>query len=323
MPADLIQCDKAVVAIKSRVLEPLRHHRAAILVHGHRKADDGLPTEAAARLGHEVCREEPVQKLKDARIQICPVGPRVRQRPVDIAPVRFARLGSTVYVSAVHRKARNNLLQCALQDIAREVSGPRVLSRNTTRVAGEYVEFARHFIEHDADLAVADDLVEGAMLASKISVSLGKAFFAGGVDQQSEHQIGEFVAGSALDRPVLAQCLVAREDLFDHEVEGGGSLFTKAQQIALRVEQPIYVVDAQPIQHSIAQQLEHESVSVLEELRQFHTQAYELVDIQRVSQTINRQLVSTAGQTATSAGLWVETEHELSRFQHRPVLVAE
>ncbi len=43
----------------------------------------------------------------------------------------------------------------------------------------------------------------------------------------------------------------------------------------------------------------------------------------RVMQRINRQLVGIVGPNSQTAGLWVETEHELSRFQHRPVLVAE
>src|SRR5260370_29939663 len=39
--------------------------------------------------------------------------------------------------------------------------------------------------------------------------------------------------------------------------------------------------------------------------------------------SINRQLVGIVGPNSQTAGLWVETEHELSRFQHRPVLRSE
>ena len=181
------------------------------------------------------------------------------------------------------------------------------------------------------------------------------------------------------------------------------------------------MVDAQTVQHAVAQQLENEAVSVIEQLRQFHAQAGELVDVEEASvidvvggnaemrrapvlildqcvqlapsleaprlavdpvdrrlhrfphvaalpreraelglqvlgalsnarapvrqagkgvtqplefrvlvaehamvvQRTNRQLVRIVGPHGEAAGLRVEAEHELARFQHRPVLVAE
>ena len=109
---------------------------------------------------------------------------------------------------------------------------------------------------------------------------MGKAVLAGRIDQQAEHQIGEFVTGRALDRPILAQRLVPSEDLLDDKVERARRMFAQTQEIALRVEQPVDMVDPQSIQHSVAQQLEREAVRVIEQLRQFHAQAGELVDVE-------------------------------------------
>src|SRR5215469_14075817 len=41
------------------------------------------------------------------------------------------------------------------------------------------------------------------------------------------------------------------------------------------------MVDAQSIEHPVAQQLEGEAVSVVEQLRQFHTQTGKLIDVEK------------------------------------------
>ena len=114
MAAHLVQRDKAVVAVEGGVLEALGHHRAAILLHVHGEARDGLPAEAAARLGYQVSREQTVQEVKDARVHIRFVAPRMGNCPVNVAPVRFARLGSAVHIGAVDREAGDDLFQCSM-----------------------------------------------------------------------------------------------------------------------------------------------------------------------------------------------------------------
>src|SRR5271166_6404268 len=47
--------------------------------------------------------------------------------PVDVTPVRFRGLGSSIDVGAVNREAGDNLLQRPLQDVACEVGGSGVL----------------------------------------------------------------------------------------------------------------------------------------------------------------------------------------------------
>ena len=91
------------------------------------------------------------------------------------------------------------------------------------------------------------------MLAGKSRVGSGKALLAGWIDQQPEYQIGEFISGGTLNRPVLAQRLVPSQDLLDDKVEGGRCIFPQMQEIAFWVEQPVNMVYAQTIQHSVAQ----------------------------------------------------------------------
>src|SRR5215469_18389377 len=106
--------------------------------------------------------------------------------PVNVAAIRFGRFCGAVDISAVNRKAGDDLLQRALQDVAREVGGSRVLPPDARRVAGEDIELARHLIEHDTGLAVANDLVKGEMLAGKSSVGAGDALLTARIDQQTK-----------------------------------------------------------------------------------------------------------------------------------------
>src|SRR4029077_19678176 len=92
-------------------------------------------------------------------------------------------------------------------------------------------------------------------------------------------EINEFVTGRALDRPVLAQHLVARENFLDDEVEGSGRLLAQAQQISFWIEQPVDVIDAQTVQYALAQKIKSEAVRLVEQFRQFHAQAGELIDV--------------------------------------------
>src|SRR5208282_2809652 len=65
---------------------------------------------------------------------------------------------------------------------------------------------------------------EGAVVAGNGRVGLRETFLAARVYQQAKNQVDEFVTGCALDWPILAQRLMAGEDLLDDEVEGLGRL---------------------------------------------------------------------------------------------------
>ena len=110
MATHFVQRDKTIVTIEGGVLEPLRHDGATVLLHPHREADHRLPAEPAARPGHQVGGQEPVQKIEDAGIEIRLVAPRLGYCPINVSPVRFRRLGSPVDISAVYRKAGDKFL---------------------------------------------------------------------------------------------------------------------------------------------------------------------------------------------------------------------
>jgi len=52
-------------------------------------------------------------------------------------------------------------LHINLQDIAHKIGSPQVPPVHPRSIAGEDVEIARHFVQHDAQLAVVHDPPEG------------------------------------------------------------------------------------------------------------------------------------------------------------------
>ena len=122
------------------------------------------------------------------------------------------------------------------------------------------------------------------MLAGEGGIGFAEAFLAGRVDEQAGHLIGEVVAGGAFHRPFLAQRLVARQDLLDHQIEAlAGRLGAQAAKVAVGVEQAVDMVDAQPVHRAVGQQAEGKPVDVVEHLGQLHAQAGEVVDVEEAA----------------------------------------
>ena len=117
----------------------------------------------------------------------------------------------------------------------------------------------------------------------KSGVDAAEAFLAGRIDQQRENEVREVVAGGALDRPVLAQQFMRCQDLLDHEIEVVPRLLAQPLQITLGIEQPVDMVDAQTVEDAAFQKPEHQTVRVVEHLRQLHPEAGEVVDVEEAA----------------------------------------
>src|SRR4029077_11201497 len=146
---------------------------------------------------------------------------------------------------------------------------------------GEHVELAGHLSVHDQDLALADDVLERASLPRELAIEAAERLLSGRIDEQSADKIGELVAGRALDRPVLAQVLMARENLLDHQIEWPRGPLAQADAIALGIEQTVDMIDAESVERPAADLFEHEAVSEVEQFRLLHAQAGEFVDVEK------------------------------------------
>ncbi len=55
----------------------------------------------------------------------------------------------------------------------------------------------------------------------ELRIGPGEGHFAGGLNQDSEHEIGKIITCCALDRPVLAKAFMTRQNFFDNAVKFG------------------------------------------------------------------------------------------------------
>jgi hypothetical protein len=72
------------------------------------------------RLGDEIAREQLRKEVENAGIEIRFVAPRLRQGPVEIAPIGLGRLAGGVDTGPVDGEAGDDLAQRPRQDVAGE-----------------------------------------------------------------------------------------------------------------------------------------------------------------------------------------------------------
>ena len=218
LAADLVQRDEAVVAIERGVLEAFGHHRAAVLLQPHRKA------HAAERL-------KPLAPESASFRSQSAAGNRKRTggdpgrcdahapKPIDVPAIGFGGRVGKIDIGAVDRKAGDDLLDRALQNVLGKVRRQRVLPREARRVAGEPL----------SSLAISLSMMQIFRCArlrgmrrspGKLAVGLGEARLRVRIDQRAEGEIRKLISCRALDLPVVAQSLVRREDLLDDQIEG-------------------------------------------------------------------------------------------------------
>src|SRR5580704_6119764 len=72
-----------------------------------------------------------------------------------------------------------------------------------------------------------------------------------------------------------------RQDFFDDQIEIRPGLLAQAPQVALGIEQTIDVVDPKPVKRAGAEKAQNKSMCVLEDLRQLHPKASEIIDVEK------------------------------------------
>ena len=83
--------------------------------------------------------------------------------------------------------------------------------------------------------------------------------------------------------PILAQVLARSKDLLDDQVDWSRRSFAQAPAVGLGIQQPIDVVDAQPIQHAIADQLEGQAMGMVEQFLMLDAQSGKIADVEEAA----------------------------------------
>jgi hypothetical protein len=268
---------------------------ARVLLEPHREAHHVLapeapeprvhrPTARAPRRPlHEVGGEHLVDPVEERRLGVGGPPPRLRDRPVDVAPV-VGRGAVSVDVAAVHREAGHHLLQRLAQRVECEVARAPVRLGDAVELVREDLELAAEEEVHHVLLAGVDLLVEGRRLRREAPPGAVERVLAGRIHPEPADLVQEVVPGRALHRPRGAQRLVVREDLLDDDVERPlARAPPQALAVVARVEEPVDVVDPEPRELSALHPLEHEPVRAFEDLRALDPQPRELVDVEEAS----------------------------------------
>ncbi len=121
-------------------------------------------------------------------------------------------------------------------------------------------------------------LFVGQRLACQVAIHVVELRFGGGVDEEAVEQVEEVVARGALNRP-LRQAFVVLENLLDVNRGIAGRL-PQSLQVGRRVAQAVDVVDAQPVDASVLDETEDETVHVVEHGFVLDAQADEAVDVE-------------------------------------------
>ena len=103
------------------------------------------------------------------------------------------------------------------------------------------------------------------------------------VHEQAAGDIGELIAGRAVDFPYGRKALAAREDLLHEDDETATRLLEsggEALRVACRVAQPVDVVDTHPCEAFVGTELEDETVCEEEDARILYTDPDQPVDVE-------------------------------------------
>ena len=123
-----VEGDQPVVLIEGRVLDCLRHHRAAVLLEFHGERADRLAVGLALAL--PVPRQQYLaHEVEDAGIHCLAALLRHADRPVHVAHVVRCGLAAG-HIGAVDGEAGHNVRQRCTQGIQREIAGAAVALGN-------------------------------------------------------------------------------------------------------------------------------------------------------------------------------------------------
>ncbi len=145
--------------------------------------------------------------------------------------------------------------------------------------AGEALHLGGEIAAHDLDLGLMNDVGVAGRQPGEAHVAGQQGTLVAGVHEDLVDPVQEVVPGGSCYRPAPWQLLVPLEDLLHHEVGSAGRLI-QAVQVALRVSEPVHVVDPQPVQRAVPDQVKDEAMGVSENLLVLRAQPGERLDVE-------------------------------------------
>ncbi len=244
-----------------------------------------------------MARKQDIQKeIKDGRLErriaaSCPL-----DRIADCLAI-VSRDALLVDVRAVDRQRGDERNQGAAQTVECKVPGAAVLLGDAIQRVREHVQLARQRSFHDELLARVHHIGKWFTVARDASAELAKCLCVIRIDEQPVERVHEAVTSGAMHRPVLRKVLSGCQNLLDDDVQGRGAKLAatglldgqpersrrkrlEAVKIRCRCEQAVGVVDPHARHGVSGNQSREQVVRRLEDFRQFHTHACQIVNVE-------------------------------------------
>ena len=269
--ADLVQRDQAVVPVEDRVLDALGHDRPAELL----ETGCELFLPGAGILQAQQGPEE----VEQLGVDVAAAHLGLAHRTVDHLAVEFPHRMPGPHIGAVDREGGQHLAQPVAQLPPGVVPVPAVALGDRRQQVGQPVDLGGQLLAHDLELGLADEVGVLRRHTGELPVQRRELGQVVAGDEEPVDPVQELVARGAGDRPVLGKLLVRGQDLLDDHPDGAGGL-VQPLQVARGVEQPVHVVDAQPVDQAADDQGDDHAVGVLEDLLVLDPQADEGLDVE-------------------------------------------
>jgi hypothetical protein len=129
-----------------------------------------------------------------------------------------------------------------------------------------------------SSFASACNVGERPLLAGQLLVQTRERLLAGRVDEEGRDVVQELVAGCPFDRPLGAQALTRLEDLLDPRALD--PRLAQPLEVAARIRQPVWMIDAHPVDQPLLHELDDLGVGHLPHLGILHPHARKPADVE-------------------------------------------
>ena len=145
---------------------------------------------------------------------------------------------------------------------------------------GEPLHLGPQLRTHDLQLGRPDDLTEVGRFAGEAGIGGLDGLQIRGVDKEAVGAVEEVVAGGPGHRPRLGKILLRTQDLLYRHIDASRRI-PQPGQIALGVGQPVDVVDAQPVDGALGDEIEDEAVGVSKHPVVLDPQSRQRLDVEK------------------------------------------
>ena len=270
------------VAVEGGVLDPLGGDGTRDLLESPHEVELARPAQQVA------------DELEDGRIREGAAALGFRHGLRHVAAVLLAGLRPLVAdVGPVDGKARDDLAQPLGEAPFREVAGLAATLGEARQAAAEHVQLAGHGRVRDEPLRLVDDVGQGRGESRDALIRLLEGARPLGVDEQAVQRVQELVARGPVHGPVVGKGLARHQHLLDHDVERNGrrrgpprprerlgARRSERLEIARGRVETVGVVDPEPRDPALADQVEQEPVRRLEHGGILHPDRRQVVDVE-------------------------------------------